>query len=129
MDLGAQAAAGPADGLVSSRLPGTGGVLMSAGTTVLSRIRYAKSRSSETSAKDAFPHALFVPTAEPAEVAVSMAEAVRQIPPRRTGAGDPEDGFDKQAVITARSAPAAVVPDNVRRNPIPLPVAQYQAIC
>jgi hypothetical protein len=53
--------------------------------------------------------------------AVPIAEAVRQIPPRRIGAGDPQHRSKEQAVVTARDASAGVVTDDVRRNPLPSP--------
>jgi hypothetical protein len=47
-----------------------------------------------------------------------------QIPPRRAGAGNPKNRFDKAAVILAAATRVAGLARKQRRNPLPLRIAQ-----
>jgi len=45
------------------------------------------------------PYALLGPSSETLELAVPIAELARQIAPRRSRAGNPEDGIDEQTIV------------------------------
>jgi len=48
----------------------------------------------------------------------------KQIPPRRAGAGNPKNRFEKAAVILAAAPRIAGLARKQRRNPLPLRIAQ-----
>jgi hypothetical protein len=99
MDLGAQAATRAADGLIARRLPGPRCVLMGAHDRAVED-QILEVRVIRDGGEEALPNALLAPAAEPAKDAVRITKTVWQIPPWRTGAGDPQHGFDEQAVVS-----------------------------
>ena len=55
-----------------------------------------------------------------------LAERFRQIAPRRAGARNPKNGFDKEPVVTPATGIAGFA-RQLRRDPLPLGVAQHQS--
>lgn len=73
-------------------------------------------------------HALARPAAEALEYRVPVAEGGWQITPRRAGAGNPEHGFNKQAVVYAGSPGIAGLAGQQVGDLIPLRVAEARSI-
>jgi hypothetical protein len=59
--------------------------------------------------EELLPAALARPAAEALPDGVVLAEALRQVAPRRAGLGDPEHGVDEQAVVLRGRAGVALL--------------------
>jgi hypothetical protein len=95
---------------------------------VESTIRYSKSGSSDSAAKMR-PHTpLRLHRLKRSEYAIPLAKWLRQIAPRRARTHDPQHAFDEHSVIAARRAFLVRSADDQWRYPIPLFIAQHQAI-
>ena len=66
--------------------------------------------------EDPFEDALLRPSPEAAPNRVPRAKVLRQAAPWVAGAGNPEDGLEKQPVICASAARAAFLAGQKRRN-------------
>jgi hypothetical protein len=69
------------------------------------------------------PNPLLSPAPEARVDGEPLAERLRQIAPRRAGARNPKDRFDKQPVVT--STTAGVTARRLWRDPLPLTFAQH----
>ena len=73
------------------------------------------------------PDALLGPAPEACVHAVPFAKFARQITPGGAGPRNPQDRFDKQAIVTRGGAGITKLARQLRRNPFPLRLVQDRA--
>jgi hypothetical protein len=76
--------------------------------------------------EEALPDTTFAPPIEAHENAVPLAKNLRQIAPRRAGAGDPQHRLDEHPVVGARPAGVLRLANAQLLDALPLPLAQNQ---
>ena len=76
--------------------------------------------------KNAMPHTALAPTIETPPYAVPTSECQGQIAPRRAGTRDPQNAFDKHAIVLARPAGIALLSYAKGLDTRPLLILQYQ---
>jgi hypothetical protein len=74
------------------------------------------------SRQDWVPASLLGPPIEPTPLAVAFAQTLREILPRRPGAGDPQDRVDEPAVVRRDPAVLAALSGQQLLDPIPIDV-------
>ncbi len=93
-------------------------------TIVPSIMAYSKSGSPDNALKRLLRKHLHRPAAKAPEDRIPPPKFRMQIPPRRAGAGNPKNRFEKAAVILAAATRIAGLAWKQRRNPVPLRIAQ-----
>ena len=93
-------------------------------TIVPSIMAYSKSGSPDNALKRILEHTFHRPAAKAPEDRIPPPKFRMQIPPRRAGAGNPKNRFEKAAVILAAATRIAGLARKQRRNPLPLLIAQ-----
>jgi len=69
--------------------------------------------------ENSLPNAVLRPAPEAHLCGESIAERFRQIAPRRAGARNPENGFDKKPVVASAAAGITGVTRQLRGDPLP----------
>ena len=77
--------------------------------------------------QDALPNPRPAPAIEPAGDGTERAIPLRQVPPRRSAAGDPQHAVDHASVRVVRAASARLFGRKQRLQPLPLRVGQFIA--
>jgi hypothetical protein len=90
--------------------------------------RVLEVRISRQALEKTLEDALLRPSAKAPEDRVPAPELFVQVAPGRARAGDPQDGFQKQAVVRRRTTGVAGLAREQRRNPLPLRIAQNTSV-